>query len=140
MVQWLELHTSTAGGMGSIPDWGPEILQATVSQKKKKKNHSREVLKLEETMKDNGADTTDLQVRDLGCTEGLRQQQGWKGSSRGRRQSSQPSFCPASPQIQGLPDPAALYTWTLETVKGKTWSRRFQALSAKESCSYSHDF
>ena len=64
--------------MGSIPDWGPEILQATVSQKKKKKNHSREVLKLEETMKDNGADTTDLQVRDLGCTEGLRQQQGWK--------------------------------------------------------------
>ena len=63
--------------MGSIPDWGPEILQATVSQKKKK-NHSREVLKLEETMKDNGANTTDSQVRDLGCTEGRLQQQGGK--------------------------------------------------------------
>lgn len=25
-----------------------------------------------------GANTTDLQVRDLGCTEGWQQQQGWK--------------------------------------------------------------
>ena len=28
VVQWLELHTSTAGGMGSIPGQGTKILQA----------------------------------------------------------------------------------------------------------------
>ena len=37
-VQWLRLHTSTVGGVGSIPDWGTRILHATwCSQKMKKK-------------------------------------------------------------------------------------------------------
>ena len=27
-VQWLRLHTATAGGTGSIPDWGTKILHA----------------------------------------------------------------------------------------------------------------
>ena len=65
-------------GHGFNPWLGTWDSASHSQSKKKKKNHSREVLKLEETMKDNGADTTDLQVRDLGCTEGLRQQQGWK--------------------------------------------------------------
>ena len=28
MVQWLGLHTSTAGAVGSIPGWGTKTLQA----------------------------------------------------------------------------------------------------------------
>ena len=28
VVQWLRLHASTAGGMGSIPGWGTKIPQA----------------------------------------------------------------------------------------------------------------
>ena len=28
VVQWLELHASTAGGMGSVPGWGAKILHA----------------------------------------------------------------------------------------------------------------
>ena len=28
MVQWLRLHTSTAGGTGLIPGWGTKILPA----------------------------------------------------------------------------------------------------------------
>ena len=77
MAQWLELHASTAGAwvqslIGDLRFCKPQSVQ------KNKKNHSREVLKPEETMKDNGANTTDLQVRDLGCTEGRWQQQGWK--------------------------------------------------------------
>ena len=28
-IQWLRLHTSTAGDQGSIPDWGTKILHAT---------------------------------------------------------------------------------------------------------------
>ena len=38
VVQWLRLHTSTAGGVGSIPGWGTKIPHAMGrSQKKKKK-------------------------------------------------------------------------------------------------------
>ena len=35
MVQWLGLHTSTAGGMGSIPSWGANIVHATHCSQKK---------------------------------------------------------------------------------------------------------
>ena len=41
-VQWLELHASTAGGIGSIPSWGTKILQAARhSQKKKPKEKKK---------------------------------------------------------------------------------------------------
>ena len=36
MVQWLRLHTSTAGGTGSIPGWGTKILYATWRSQKNK--------------------------------------------------------------------------------------------------------
>jgi len=36
-VHWLRLHTSTAGGMGSIPGWGTKILHATRKTWPKKK-------------------------------------------------------------------------------------------------------
>ena len=35
-VQWLGLHTSTAGGMGLIPGQGTKIPQAAQPKKKKK--------------------------------------------------------------------------------------------------------
>jgi len=35
MVQWLGLHTSTAGSMGSIPGWGANIVHATHYSRKK---------------------------------------------------------------------------------------------------------
>ena len=35
MVQWLRLHASTAGGLGSIPGQGTKILQALWHGKKK---------------------------------------------------------------------------------------------------------
>ena len=38
VVQWLRLHASTAGGMGSIPGWGTKMLHALQCGKKKKKN------------------------------------------------------------------------------------------------------
>ena len=38
VVQWLGLHASTAGGMGSIPGQGTKILYATQHGQKKKKN------------------------------------------------------------------------------------------------------
>ena len=39
VVQWLRLHTSSAGGMGSIPGRGTKILHVVqCGQKKKKKN------------------------------------------------------------------------------------------------------
>ena len=34
-IQWLGLHSSTAGGTGSIPGHGPKILQAPQPKKKK---------------------------------------------------------------------------------------------------------
>ena len=37
-VQWLRLHTSTAGGTDSIPGQGTKIPQATWHSQKKKKN------------------------------------------------------------------------------------------------------
>ena len=37
MVQWLGLHSLTAKGLGSVPDWEAKILQATQSGQKKKK-------------------------------------------------------------------------------------------------------
>ena len=36
MVQWLSLHTSTAGGTDSIPGSGTKIPQAARPEKKKK--------------------------------------------------------------------------------------------------------
>ena len=41
MVQWLRLHTSTAGDVGPIPGWGTKILYATghVQKIKKKENN-----------------------------------------------------------------------------------------------------
>ena len=36
-VQWLGLHTSTAGGTGSIPGWGTRTLYAVWHGQKKKK-------------------------------------------------------------------------------------------------------
>ena len=36
VVQWLGLCAFTAGGQGSIPGWGTEILQAEWPKKKKK--------------------------------------------------------------------------------------------------------
>ena len=38
VVQWLVQHTTTAGGMGSIPGLGTKILHATCVGKKKKVN------------------------------------------------------------------------------------------------------
>ena len=40
MVQWLRLHTSNAGGMGSIPGWGTKIPCATQQKKKKKEEET----------------------------------------------------------------------------------------------------
>ena len=37
MVQWLRLHTSTAGGAGSIPGWETKIPNAVQCGQKKKK-------------------------------------------------------------------------------------------------------
>ena len=34
VIQWLEIHTSTAGGRCSIPGWGTKILHATSMAKK----------------------------------------------------------------------------------------------------------
>ena len=39
-VQWLGLRTSTAGGLGSTPGRGTEILQAALCGQKKKKKES----------------------------------------------------------------------------------------------------
>ena len=36
-VQWLRLHTPSAGGTGSIPDQGTKILHAARRDQKKKK-------------------------------------------------------------------------------------------------------
>ena len=40
VVQCLRLHASTAGGVGSIPDWEAKILRAKVQPKKEKKKKS----------------------------------------------------------------------------------------------------
>ena len=46
-VQWLRLWASTAGGTGSIPDWGTKILQAKqYSQEKKRLLWTRTLLRL----------------------------------------------------------------------------------------------
>ena len=39
VVQWLRLHTATAGGTGSIPGQGTKILHVTQQKKKKKKEY-----------------------------------------------------------------------------------------------------
>ena len=41
-VQWLGLHTSNAGGAGSIPGWGTKIRMLRSMAKKKKKERERE--------------------------------------------------------------------------------------------------
>ena len=46
MVQWLRLHTYTAGDMGSIPGGGTKILHATwYGQKKGKRSRSGDTVK-----------------------------------------------------------------------------------------------
>ena len=46
VVQWLGLHASTAGGMGSIPCPGSKILHVTwPGQKEKKKEEKQQMLK-----------------------------------------------------------------------------------------------
>ena len=37
VVQWLKLHTSSVGGMGSTPGWKTKIPHAVSTAKKKKK-------------------------------------------------------------------------------------------------------
>ena len=37
MVQWLRICASTAGGLGSVPDWGTKILHATQCRQKNTK-------------------------------------------------------------------------------------------------------
>ena len=37
VVQWSELHASTAGGTGSIPGWGTKVLQDIQCGRKKRK-------------------------------------------------------------------------------------------------------
>ena len=37
-VQWLGLHASTVGGIGSTPGWGTKILHASQRGQKKKDN------------------------------------------------------------------------------------------------------
>ena len=37
VVQWLGLHVSTAGSMGSTPGWGTKILQAMWHGQKKRR-------------------------------------------------------------------------------------------------------
>ena len=38
VVQWLRLHASNTGGLGSIPGWGAKILHAVWCGQKKKKD------------------------------------------------------------------------------------------------------
>ena len=40
-VQWLRLCVSTAGGMGSIPGWGPKIPHAAQRGQRKKKTKKK---------------------------------------------------------------------------------------------------
>ena len=40
-VQWLRLHTSTAGGAGFIPGWGTKIPHATCRRQKQKQNKTK---------------------------------------------------------------------------------------------------
>ena len=47
-VQWVRLHASTSGGMGSIPAQGTKIPHATPhNQKKKKKSRVRGIKRAE---------------------------------------------------------------------------------------------
>ena len=50
MVQWLRLHTSTAGGAGSIPGWETKIPNAVQCGQKKKKNKRGEYGSIERSM------------------------------------------------------------------------------------------
>ena len=43
MFQWLGLWALTAKGLGSIPDWGTKIPQATKYGKKKKKKIQNQI-------------------------------------------------------------------------------------------------
>ena len=59
MVQWLGLHTSTAGGAGLIPGRGTNIPHATLHSQKKKtkqnktKTQNKKLLELRETLVEN---------------------------------------------------------------------------------------
>ena len=46
MVQWLSLHASNAGDMGSIPVWGTQITPAAWCGQKKKKVFTEDFLVL----------------------------------------------------------------------------------------------
>ena len=43
VAQWLRLHASSAGGVGSIPGWGTKIPHSVWHGQKKKKNYNKEV-------------------------------------------------------------------------------------------------
>ena len=42
VAQWLRLHTSTTGGMGSIPGQGTKISHATQPKKKERKKEKEQ--------------------------------------------------------------------------------------------------
>ena len=42
-VQWLELHTSTAGGMDSVPNLGTRVPQAALQDQKRKIGNQKEL-------------------------------------------------------------------------------------------------
>ena len=44
VVQWLRLHASNAGGMGSIPGWGTKIPHAMECGKKNTKKQTKKTL------------------------------------------------------------------------------------------------
>lgn len=53
VVQWLKLHTSSVGGIGSTPGWKTKIPHAVSTARKKKKkvvlkSHSKEILDVKE--------------------------------------------------------------------------------------------
>ena len=43
LTQWLGFYSSTVGDLGSIPGWGPKILQAAHTAKKKKKKKKKSI-------------------------------------------------------------------------------------------------
>ena len=47
VVQWLRLCATTAGGMGSIPDWETKILHATQSSVTERKKGQKDIRSLE---------------------------------------------------------------------------------------------
>ena len=74
-VQWLRLRASNAGGAGSIPGWGTEILHAVRCSQKKKRKEKEKIVNV-----------THSERRKLGCKRINRKvqvtcnHQGWLGA------------------------------------------------------------